>query len=86
MGCGGDIEQKVNGVISYMPVSVAGFGPTPVIKAGEILMARRKDLEATGTFIRKNHSVNVPANTQKGPINTADVRKPHVVKVNNLYK
>ena len=21
MGCGGDIEQKVNGVISYMPVS-----------------------------------------------------------------
>ena len=33
MGCGGDIEQKVNGVISYMPVSVSGFGPTPVIKA-----------------------------------------------------
>ena len=21
MGCGGDIEQKVNGVISYMPIS-----------------------------------------------------------------
>ena len=27
MGCGGDIEQKVNGVISYMPASSAGFGP-----------------------------------------------------------
>ena len=27
MGCGGDIEQKVNGVISYMPASLAGFGP-----------------------------------------------------------
>ena len=25
--CGGDTEQKVNGVISYMPVSSAGFGP-----------------------------------------------------------
>ena len=27
MGCGGDIEQKVNGVISYMPASAAGFSP-----------------------------------------------------------
>ena len=27
MSCGGDIEQKVNGVISYMPASSAGFGP-----------------------------------------------------------
>ena len=27
MSCGGDTEQKVNGVISYMPVSSAGFGP-----------------------------------------------------------
>jgi len=27
MGCGGDTEQKVNGVISYMPLSSAGFGP-----------------------------------------------------------
>ena len=27
MACGGDTEQKVNGVISYMPVSSAGFGP-----------------------------------------------------------
>ena len=27
MGCGGDIEQKVNGVISYMPAALAGFGP-----------------------------------------------------------
>ena len=26
MGCGGDIEQKVNGVISYMPLSGTGFG------------------------------------------------------------
>ena len=24
MGCGGDIEQKVNGVISYMPLSQSG--------------------------------------------------------------
>ena len=29
MGCGGDIEQKVNGVISYMPVTPVGFGPLP---------------------------------------------------------
>ena len=29
MGCGGDIEQKVNGVISYMPATMAGFGSTP---------------------------------------------------------
>ena len=32
MSCGGDTEQKVNGVISYMPVAVAGHGPTPEIK------------------------------------------------------
>ena len=24
MGCGGDIEQKVNGVISYMPITSPG--------------------------------------------------------------
>jgi len=29
MGCGGDIEQKVNGVISYMPATMTGLGPTP---------------------------------------------------------
>jgi len=29
MGCGGDTEQKVNGVISYMPITTAGFGPPP---------------------------------------------------------
>ena len=28
MGCGGDIEQKVNGVISYMPIS---DGKVPVL-------------------------------------------------------
>ena len=27
MSCGGDTEQKVNGVISYMPLSSTGFGP-----------------------------------------------------------
>ena len=32
MGCGGDIEQKVNGVISYMPITGAGLGPVPEIK------------------------------------------------------
>ena len=32
MNCGGDTEQKVNGVIGYMPVTTAGFGPPPVIK------------------------------------------------------
>ena len=26
MHCGGDTEQKVNGVISYMPISSAGYG------------------------------------------------------------
>ena len=26
MSCGGDTEQKVNGVISYMPLSSTGFG------------------------------------------------------------
>jgi len=31
MSCGGDTEQKVNGVISYMPLGVAG-GPIPEIK------------------------------------------------------
>ena len=30
MGCGGDIEQKVNGVISYMPISAVN-GKTPVL-------------------------------------------------------
>ena len=29
MSCGGDIEQKVNGVISYMPATTVGFGPIP---------------------------------------------------------
>ena len=32
MSCGGDTEQKVNGVISYMPVTLAGVGPIPEIK------------------------------------------------------
>ena len=32
MSCGGDTEQKVNGVISYMPATVTGIGPTPVME------------------------------------------------------
>ena len=36
MGCGGDIEQKVNGVISYMPATAAGFGPTPEIQVVDL--------------------------------------------------
>jgi len=32
MSCGADTEQKVNGVISYMPITIAGIGPTPEIK------------------------------------------------------
>ena len=27
MNCGGDTEQKVNGVISYMPATMSGIGP-----------------------------------------------------------
>ena len=30
MNCGGDTEQKVNGVISYIPIGVAG-SKTPVL-------------------------------------------------------
>jgi len=29
MTCGGDTEQKVNGVITYMPIVTAGMEPTP---------------------------------------------------------
>ena len=32
MNCGGDTEQKVNGVISYMPATMSGIGPTPVME------------------------------------------------------
>ena len=32
MTCGGDIQQKVNGVISYMPTATSGLGPIPEIK------------------------------------------------------
>jgi uncharacterized protein (DUF983 family) len=32
MNCGGDTEQKVNGVISYMPTTIAGIGKKPEIK------------------------------------------------------
>jgi uncharacterized protein (DUF983 family) len=32
MSCGADTEQKVNGVISYMPVTMRGVGPLPEIK------------------------------------------------------
>ena len=32
MSCGADTEQKVNGVISYMPVTISGAGPVPEIK------------------------------------------------------
>jgi uncharacterized protein (DUF983 family) len=32
MNCGGDTEQKVNGVITYIPTAIAGIGPTPEIK------------------------------------------------------
>ena len=28
MNCGGDTEQKVNGVISYMPIASSELGPT----------------------------------------------------------
>ena len=31
MACGGDTEQKVNGVISYMPIVPVGSGPPPVM-------------------------------------------------------
>ena len=34
MGCGGDLEQKVNGVISYMPTALSGFGSPPVMELG----------------------------------------------------
>ena len=34
MSCGGDTEQKVNGVISYMPISVVGSRP-PVLNMVE---------------------------------------------------
>jgi len=32
MTCGGDTEQKVNGVISYMPATTSGFGSAPVME------------------------------------------------------
>ena len=32
MNCGGDTEQKVNGVISYMPATVTGVGPATVME------------------------------------------------------
>ena len=32
VNCGSDLEQKVNGVISYMPVTIAGIGKAPEIK------------------------------------------------------
>jgi len=32
MSCGNDTEQKVNGVISYMPMATSGIGPIPEIK------------------------------------------------------
>ena len=32
MNCGGDTEQKVNGVISYMPIVTSGFGAVPEVK------------------------------------------------------
>jgi uncharacterized protein (DUF983 family) len=32
MQCGGDTEQKVNGVISYMPLATTGIGPVPNIQ------------------------------------------------------
>ena len=36
MSCGGDTEQKVNGVISYMPIATSGTGPIPEIKLMDI--------------------------------------------------
>ena len=36
MSCGGDTEQKVNGVISYMPITTSGIGPIPEIKLMDI--------------------------------------------------
>ena len=32
MSCGADTEQKVNGVISYMPLTTSGVGPVPNIQ------------------------------------------------------
>jgi uncharacterized protein (DUF983 family) len=32
ISCGADTEQKVNGVISYMPITTSGMGPVPEIK------------------------------------------------------
>ena len=38
-----------------------------------------------GSFIKRRNNVNVPVDTQKDPINIANV-KNHEAKVNNLYK
>jgi|TARA_R110002020_G_scaffold39098_3_gene116783 uncharacterized protein (DUF983 family) len=35
MHCGGDTEQKVNGVISYIPVSMAGSKPPTLTLSSE---------------------------------------------------
>ena len=32
MSCGVDTEQKVNGIISYMPIATAGLSAVPKIK------------------------------------------------------
>ena len=34
MSCGADTEQKVNGVISYMPTTTVEFGPTIKMQLG----------------------------------------------------
>ena len=35
MNCGGDTEQKVNGVITYIPIAMSGVGSAPVIQMVE---------------------------------------------------
>ena len=32
ISCGADTEQKVNGVIKFMPMATAGIGKTPTMK------------------------------------------------------
>ena len=67
--CGSDLEQKVNGVISYIPVLTIVKTHRPYVRLN-ISMAKRKFTN----FVPRPNLVNVREDIQKTLINT---RKDH---------
>jgi DNA-directed RNA polymerase subunit RPC12/RpoP len=81
--CGSDLEQKVNGVISYIPATSNMSPNKPVLKSRRIGWPATS-LGLTGSFIKRSSNANDPAGIPKDPIKTTDA-SPSEARENNFY-